>query len=63
MRRIPTVTLAQMDANDPIVMRAARQPGGVSVVDEHGVHRFRLSVPSKPLPIEHCPGCRCKGRK
>lgn len=59
----PTVTIAELKTDSQRVLQLARQPGGVSVVGEDGKHRFQLVVPGEPLPVEHCPGCRCKRKR
>ncbi len=49
-RRIRTIKLDDLNANPERTGRAARQPGGVQVVDADGRHIFRLVIPCSPLP-------------
>lgn len=44
-----TVTLGDLRLDGDRVCELARRPGGVRVVDEQGVERCRLVIPSEPL--------------
>lgn len=49
MKRRNAVTFDDLKRDPDGVAAAARKPGGVRVVDEHGVERFRLWIPSTRL--------------
>lgn len=46
---LPTVTRDQIRTDRELVMAAARQPGGVAVLDESGRRQFTLWIPSEPI--------------
>jgi hypothetical protein len=45
-----TVRLEALKSDGATVTNAAKQPGGVRVVDARGTEVFRLSIPTTPLP-------------
>jgi hypothetical protein len=45
-----SVSIKTLKLDATKVILAARRPGGVRVVDDNGKLRFRLSIPSTPLP-------------
>ena len=49
MKRVRSILLSLLKADPAKASKAARQRGGVSIVDENGVERFRLWIPSEPL--------------
>lgn len=49
-RKLESIKLETLETDAPKAIRAARQRGGVRVVDSLGVELFRLSIPSTPLP-------------
>ena len=46
----PSFAIKTLKLDATKAIQAARQPGGVRVVDDNGKLRFRLSLPSTPLP-------------
>jgi hypothetical protein len=44
-----TVTRDQLSTDRELVAAAARQPGGVQVVDEQGRRRFTIWIPMEPI--------------
>jgi hypothetical protein len=49
-RKLESINHETLKTDAPKAIRAARQRGGVRVVDNLGVLLFRLSIPSTPLP-------------
>ena len=48
-RGTPHFTIEQLRGERSRVLVAAKEPGGVIVVDEQGERRFSLSIPHGPL--------------
>jgi hypothetical protein len=49
-KRIEQLTLQTLKTNSDLAIRAARQRGGVRVVDGLGRLLFHLTIPTTPLP-------------
>jgi hypothetical protein len=49
-RKLESISLDTLKSDGATAIRAARQRGGVRVVNSVGVELFRLSIPSTPLP-------------
>ena len=49
-RRIQEIRIETLKTDADLATRAARQRGGVRVVDELGQLLFRLTIPTTPLP-------------
>ena len=64
MKRVDSIPISLLKDDPKATSRAARQDGGVRVVDAEDKLLFQLVIPGPLIDDEdHCPGCRCASRQ